>query len=237
MQNTRSAKDKWWKRHKAKRLKHADENLVWGFPFYDSQYKIYIVSIQGEENLCKGRLPRSSRTVGRTIPASKEDAQGGVVSDEEEERMVCVELHREHCRAEHHDRPGSSSSLSSLLIDFHKSFVNHLREDQVVLWGHAWQAGEWGRFLITIRSILMSKSHLEKGSYQRSRSWPRRRHPPCPSWPGRSSCQTSAPAWSGAGPPGRPTRPSCLDGSTQSGCHRWAASPAEGDMNQLSWHF
>lgn len=116
--------------------------------------------------------PRGLSSLGGTIPASKEDAHGGLVSDEEEERMVCNEfLRREHCTAEHHDSCGSSSSLSSLLIHFHKSFVNHLREDQVVLWGHAWKAGEWGRFLITIRSILISKSHLEKGSYQRSRSW------------------------------------------------------------------
>lgn len=132
--------------------------------------------------------PQGLPSLGRTIPASKEDALGGVVSDEEEERMVCVEFLHYKCTAERHDSRGSSSSLSSLLIDVHKSFVNHLREDQVVVCGHAWQAGEWGRFLITISSILISKSHLEKGSYQRSRSWPRRRHPPCPSWPGRSSC-------------------------------------------------
>lgn len=36
--------------------------------------------------------PPGLSSLGRTIPASKEDAHGGFVSDEEEERMVCNEL-------------------------------------------------------------------------------------------------------------------------------------------------
>lgn len=152
----------------SKVTKHGDKNLAWvkgigqDFSFfYDSpnirfilfEYKVYKTSAKAVYH-----NPQALSSLGRTIPASKQNAHRGVMSDEEEERMVCIEALRGHCTAEHHDSTSSSSSLRSLLIDFHKRFVNHFRQDQVVGWGHACQAGAWRRFLISMTSVLTSTS-------------------------------------------------------------------------------
>lgn len=159
------------------------------------------------------------------------------MSDEEEERMVCIESLREPCTAQHHDSSSSSSSLRSLLIDIHKSFVNHFWQDQVVGWGHAYQWGERRGFLISKMSILILRTHVEKVSDQRSCYWTHQRHPPCPSWPGHSSCWISPPAWSEAGARGPLPCPSGLGESTPWICHRSASSPAEGGHESIKLLF
>ena len=57
-------------------------------------------------------------------------------------------------------------------------------------------------------------------SYQRSHSSRYQKHPPCPCWPGHSSCHTSPPSWTGAAPPGPQFHPSCLDESAPQSSHR-----------------
>jgi len=71
-------------------------------------------------------------------PASKENAHGLVMPDEEEERVVCDE---EACHgpgtAKHHDSRSGGSRLSSLLVDLHESLVDDIRQHQVVAGTHA----------------------------------------------------------------------------------------------------
>lgn len=61
------------------------------------------------------------------------------MSDEEEEGMVCHEGGSEHGASQHHDGCSGSSSLSSLLVDLHKSFVDDFGQHQVISRRHACQ--------------------------------------------------------------------------------------------------
>lgn len=61
------------------------------------------------------------------------------MTDEEEEGVVCHEGGCDHGTAQHHDGCSGSSSLSSLLVDLHKSFVDDFGQHQVVPRRHACQ--------------------------------------------------------------------------------------------------
>lgn len=72
------------------------------------------------------------------VAAGKQNAHGGVLSDEEEEGMVCDEGDWTNWKtAHHHDGSSGSCSLGSLLVDLHKRFVYDFRQHQVVAWRHA----------------------------------------------------------------------------------------------------
>lgn len=58
------------------------------------------------------------------VSASKENAHGGVMSDEEEEGVVCDESGWTQGTAQHQDSSSGSGSLSSLLVDLHESLVD-----------------------------------------------------------------------------------------------------------------
>lgn len=62
----------------------------------------------------------------RAVSAHEENALGGVMSDEEEEGVVCNEGGWTQSAAQHHDGSSGSSSLGSLLIDLHESLVDDL---------------------------------------------------------------------------------------------------------------
>lgn len=79
--------------------------------------------------------------LGGAVPASKENTLGGVMSDEEEEGVVCNEGSRNSKGTlSDHDSSGSSS-LSSLLIYLHESLVDNFWQDQVVCWRQACRQG------------------------------------------------------------------------------------------------
>lgn len=61
------------------------------------------------------------------------------MSDEEEEGVVCHKGGCSHGTAQHHDCCSAGSSLSSLLVDLHKSFVDDFGQHQVVPRRHACQ--------------------------------------------------------------------------------------------------
>lgn len=58
------------------------------------------------------------------------------MSNEEEEGVVCYEGGCNQGTAQHHDSSGGSSSLSSLFINLHESFVDDFGQYQVVGRGH-----------------------------------------------------------------------------------------------------
>lgn len=60
---------------------------------------------------------RSSRRAEASV---EEDALGGIVAYEEEERVIGVKALWTHQAAHHHDGTGGCSGLRPLLIHFHK---------------------------------------------------------------------------------------------------------------------
>ena len=76
---------------------------------------------------------------GKSAP--KEDALGYLVHDKEEERMVCHELRASVACSPCHDGHSAGSSLSALLVHFHRSLMEHFRQKQVILFWHAWEIG------------------------------------------------------------------------------------------------
>lgn len=84
--------------------------------------------------------------LGGAVSAGEEDVPGGLVPDEEQEGVVCVEGLGDHGRALGDDGGGGGGGLRPLLVHVHEGLVDHLGEDQVVPGRHAcaWVGG-WGQ--------------------------------------------------------------------------------------------
>lgn len=72
---------------------------------------------------------RFTVSLGGAVSAGKEDVPGGVVPDEKQEGVVCVEGLGDRGRAHAHDGGGGGGRLRALLVDVYESLVYHLRED------------------------------------------------------------------------------------------------------------
>lgn len=60
------------------------------------------------------------------VSANKQNALSGVMSDEEEEGVVCVEGGWTQGAAQHHDSSGGSGGFGSFLVDLYESLVDYL---------------------------------------------------------------------------------------------------------------
>lgn len=76
------------------------------------------------------------------VAAGKENAHGGVMSDEEEEGVIREEHVRNHYRAFRHDSSSGSSSFGSLLVHLQESLVDDFWQNQVAGGRHACHRGE-----------------------------------------------------------------------------------------------